>query len=46
MIIYTGLDNALNGTGGDDVMKQIVKKLYDMYRDSQTITISEKNKSI
>ena len=31
MIIYTGLDNALNGTGGDDVMKQIVKKLHDMY---------------
>ena len=31
MIIYAGLDTALTGTGGDEVLKEIVKNLYDMY---------------
>ncbi|MGF6949052.1 hypothetical protein QF028_001557 [Neobacillus sp. B4I6] len=31
MIIYARLDTALNGTGGDEVIKQTVKDLFDMY---------------
>lgn len=31
MIIYARLDTAINGTGGDEVIKQTVKDLFDMY---------------
>ncbi|MGF6949064.1 hypothetical protein QF028_001569 [Neobacillus sp. B4I6] len=31
LIIYTRLDTAINGTGGDEVIKQTVKDLFDMY---------------
>lgn len=31
MIIYARLDTALNGTGGDEFLKQTVKELYDIY---------------
>jgi hypothetical protein len=31
MIIYSGLDTALTGTGGDDALNKNVKDIYDMY---------------
>lgn len=31
LIIYARLDTAINGTGGDDVIKQTIKDLFDMY---------------
>jgi hypothetical protein len=31
LIIYARLDTAINGTGGDEVIKQTVKDLFDMY---------------
>ena len=31
MIIYSRLDTAINGTGGNEVIKQTVKDLFDLY---------------
>ncbi|SMQ80884.1 hypothetical protein SAMN05444673_4021 [Bacillus sp. OV166] len=31
MIIYARLDTPIDGTGGDEVIKQTVKDLFDMY---------------